>query len=63
MFLTGFLTAIYVMIALAAAAMTYDEQRRTNGRNLFLTLLGFGACTIWPVTVLGVAIAARFQNT
>lgn len=63
MFVTGFLTAIYVMIALIAAAVTYDEHRRKQGHSLLMTMLGFGACAVWPLTVVSVAIAARFHNT
>lgn len=59
MFVIGFLTASYLVVALLAAVMTYVEQQQTEQRSLLMKSLGFLACAIWPVTFLTVAVAAQ----
>lgn len=59
MFVIGFLTASYLVVALLAAVMTYVEQQQTGDRSLLMKTLGFLACAFWPVTFLTVAVAAQ----
>jgi hypothetical protein len=58
-FLFGFCAAIYVIIAVFAVAMTYDEQQRTGGRSLVMRILGFLACLFWPFTLAAIIISLR----
>lgn len=59
MFILGFFTAAYFLIALFALVMTYDEQKQTGDRGLMLKALSFLACLMWPLTFATVAVAAR----
>lgn len=62
MFSLGFLTAAYVLVAVFALMMTYDEQQKTNKSSLVFKSLGFLACLFWPLTFLTVAVAARYRQ-
>ena len=55
--MTGYLIldAIYVVIALAALAMTRAEARASGPRSTMETLLGYLACAAWPVTLVIIA--------
>jgi len=59
MFMIGFLTASYLVVALLAATMTYVEQQQTGDRSMLLKSLGFLACALWPVTFVTVVYAAQ----
>lgn len=63
MFVIGFLTASYLLVALLAAVMTYVEQQQTGDRSMLLKSLGFLACAFWPVTFMTVAFAAQRSAT
>lgn len=63
MFVIGFLTASYLVVALLAAVMTYVEQQQTGDRSLLMKSLGFVACAFWPITFLTVAFAAQRSAT
>ncbi|MGJ5619623.1 hypothetical protein [Sulfitobacter sp. MF3-043] len=63
MFILGFLTAAYLLIALFALLMTYDEQQQTGKRGIMLTTLSVLACLFWPLTFLTVAVAAQSSAT
>lgn len=59
MFVMGFLTASYLVIALMAATMTYVEQQQTGKRSLMMKTMGYLACALWPITFVTVAVAAQ----
>ena len=59
MFIFGFLTAAYFLVALFAMMMTYDEQQQTGQRGLMLKALGFLACLFWPITFMTVLLTTR----
>lgn len=59
MFLFGFLTAAYFLVALFALGMTYDEQQQTGDRGLMLKSLGFLACLFWPVAFVTAILTSR----
>ena len=59
MFVMGFLTASYLVIALMAAMMTYIEQQQTGQRSLMMKTMGYLACALWPITFVTVAVAAQ----
>lgn len=63
MFMVGFMTASYLVVALLAATMTYVEQQQTGDRSILLKSLGFLACAFWPVTFVTVAVAAQRSVT
>ena len=57
MFTTVFIIALYGVVAALAAAMTYCEQRCDENRSTFYNILGFIACSVWPLMLVAVAIA------
>ena len=59
MFILGFLTAAYFLIALFALGMTYDEQQQTGNRGVVLKSLGFLACLFWPVAFVTAILTSR----
>lgn len=59
MFILGFLTAAYVLVALFALGMTYDEQQQTGSRSLVLKSLGFLACLFWPIAFVTAILTSR----
>ncbi len=59
MFILGFLSAAYFLIASFALMMTYSEQQQTGDRSVMFKTLGFLACLFWPLTFVTVAVAAR----
>lgn len=48
--------AAYVAVALFAMHMTMDEAEAKGQRGLLDRALGCLACSLWPLTVLAVAI-------
>lgn len=58
-FIIGFLTASYLLVAVIAATMTYYEQRENGSNSVLFRTLGFLACAVWPLTFLTVAVAAQ----
>jgi len=59
MFFIALLSAAYLMIALFALLMTYNEQQQTGHREMLFKAGGFLACMLWPVTFVVVAVAAQ----
>lgn len=59
--LTALLTALYLVIALFAAAMTYDEQCQKGPLSTLRKAFGFGACALWPVTLMAVFVAVNLR--
>lgn len=59
MFFIALLTATYLLIALFALLMTYNEQQQTGQREMLFKAGGFLACMLWPITFFVVAIAAQ----
>lgn len=43
---------LYLLVSLIALALTYREQRRNGICSPLFRMIGFGLCTIWPVTFL-----------
>lgn len=60
--LTALLTVAYLVVALFAAAMTYDEQCQKGQQRGMLKALGFLACAVWPVTLLAVFVAVKVTS-
>lgn len=59
MFILGFLTAAYFLIALFALMMTYDEQQLTGNRSMVLKSIGFLACLLWPLAFVTAMVTSR----
>jgi transketolase N-terminal domain/subunit len=60
MFLLGFLTAAYLLVAVFALMMTYDEQQQqTENRGVVLKSLGFLACLFWPLAFVTAVLTSR----
>lgn len=59
MFLLGFFTAAYILVALFALGMTYDEQQQSGNRSLMLKSLSFLACLFWPVAFVTAIVTSR----
>lgn len=49
---------MYILIALFAATMTYCEQKAVKTVNPMCKFLGYAACALWPITLLGMTVAA-----
>lgn len=63
MSVTVLLITSYLIIALFAIFMTSIERKQTGNRGFVLTMLGFLACVVWPITFVTVAIAAQRSNS
>lgn len=50
---------LYLLVAMFALYMTYDEQCKAGNNNPLCGILSFLACLFWPVTVLTVAVAVQ----
>jgi cytochrome c oxidase assembly factor CtaG len=47
-----FLLVLYVASTIAAVVMTYREQRRTTLVSPLYRLIGYLACTVWPLVAV-----------
>jgi len=53
------LILVYVVVTAGAMVMTYREQRRSTQRSLVFNLIGYLACTIWPVVCAVFVVAMQ----
>ena len=54
--------AAYALITLFAFIMTYLEQRRTGQRTPIFNLIGYAACTVWPVVIAVVILTKSMRQ-
>ena len=52
MTLWTFMLALYVATTVMALVMTYREQRRMDRARPGYTLIGYIACTVWPLVAV-----------
>lgn len=50
---------LYALVTLFAIYMTYQEQKRQARPSLMFNMIGYLACTIWPVVGAAAFIVAR----
>ncbi len=63
MLIFGFVTIAYLLIALFAASMTYDEQQKSSKHGIMLGTVGYLACLLWPLTIIIVAVLVHFSTS
>ena len=47
-----FIIAAYIVVFIAAFAMTYREQQRNHVKSLLFCSIGYILCTVWPLTII-----------
>ncbi len=63
MVIFGFVTTAYLLIALFACLMTYDEQQKSGKLGIMPGTIGYLACLLWPLTIIIVAVMVHFSTS
>lgn len=58
----GALAAFYITITLFAVVMTFREQSKTCDERVFMNILGYAACLVWPVVLIVLIVSSRHKN-
>lgn len=56
------LMAVYILIALFAAGMTYAEQRQSQTMTRLFAPLAYLMCALWPLAVMAMLISMQFDR-
>lgn len=62
MSMLGAFAALYVTVTLFAIVMTFREQNKTCDERVFMNILGYAACLVWPVVLIALIVSSRRKD-
>jgi hypothetical protein len=52
----------YLIVTVFAVAMTYREQRQIGQKSVVYNVIGYVACTFWPLVVAVILMSLRLRT-
>ncbi len=53
---------LYLTVTVFAVVMTWREQRQTGQKSLVYNLIGYMACTVWPLAIAVILMTLRLRT-